>query len=57
MSTPYSSQLETGIAPTTSTSIPVYDSGQMFGADEKNRHAGDFYRLRVTHQNKLILTK
>lgn len=37
----------------------IHDSSQLFGAGREViiRHAGEFYRLRVTRQNKLILTK
>jgi len=37
----------------------VYDSRQLFGAGKEVliRHAGEIYRLRMTRQNKLILTK
>ena len=38
---------------------PVYDSAVLFGACREIfiRHAAELYRLRVTRQNKLILTK
>lgn len=37
----------------------VYDSRQLFGTGKEVliRHAGEVYRLRMTRQNKLILTK
>lgn len=37
----------------------VHESSQLFGAGREViiRHAGELYRLRVTRQNKLILTK
>lgn len=37
----------------------VYDSRQLFGTGKEVliRHGGEIYRLRVTRQNKLILTK
>ncbi len=38
---------------------PVYDSKALLrdGREIFIRHAGETYRLRVTRQNKLILTK
>lgn len=41
------------------TSTRVYESGHLFHAGKEVliRHAGETYRLRVTRQNKLILTK
>ena len=37
----------------------VYESRQLLGEDKEIfiRHAGEIYRLRMTRQNKLILTK
>jgi hemin uptake protein HemP len=35
------------------------NSGELFGAVREIliRHDGSYYRLRITHSNKLILTK
>ena len=37
----------------------VYESRHLLGEDKEIfiRHAGEIYRLRMTRQNKLILTK
>lgn len=45
--------------PEVNTSTRVYESGHLFHASKEIliRHAGGVYRLRVTRQNKLILTK
>lgn len=42
-----------------SAPLPVYESGQLFesGKEILIRHGGELYRLRLTRQNKLILTK
>lgn len=39
--------------------MPVYESGTLFGTARSLiiRHAGEEYRLMITRQNKLILTK
>lgn len=39
--------------------IPLVRSKELFGAAREIliEHSGGFYRLRVTHSNKLILTK
>lgn len=41
------------------TPLPVHESSELFGTGKEIiiRHAGEIYRLRVTRQNKLILTK
>ena len=59
MSTPLASKPGAGTVPAASTPVPVYESGQIFvtGKEVIIRHAGELYRLRVTRQNKLILTK
>lgn len=38
---------------------PVYEVKALFGASKEIliRHTGEVYRLRITRQNKLILTK
>jgi hemin uptake protein HemP len=40
-------------------SIPLFRSQDLFGRGREIliEHGGCFYRLRVTHSNKLILTK
>lgn len=39
--------------------IPLLRSGDLFGKAREIliEHSGGYYRLRVTHSNKLILTK
>jgi hemin uptake protein HemP len=39
--------------------IPLVQSKELFGTAREIliEHSGGFYRLRVTHSNKLILTK
>jgi hemin uptake protein HemP len=39
--------------------IPLFRSQDLFGRGREIliEHGGHFYRLRVTHSNKLILTK
>jgi hemin uptake protein HemP len=39
--------------------IPLLQSKELFGSAREIliEHSGGFYRLRVTHSNKLILTK
>lgn len=39
--------------------IPLVQSKELFGGAREIliEHSGGFYRLRVTHSNKLILTK
>jgi hemin uptake protein HemP len=46
-------------APADCGELPVVDSADLFrGATElRVRHRGDEYRLRITRQGKLILTK
>ena len=41
------------------SSIPLLRSEELFGRGREIliEHAGGYYRLRVTHSNKLILTK
>ncbi|MEW5756274.1 MAG: hemin uptake protein HemP [Pseudomonadota bacterium] len=50
---------KSGVAPAASAPLPQYESNLLFGAGKEIviRHAGELYRLRVTRQNKLILTK
>jgi hemin uptake protein HemP len=40
-------------------SMPCLRSEELFGKQREImiQHAGSFYRLRLTHSNKLILTK
>lgn len=53
ISSPGSRHLSAGPA------IPCLQSEELFGKAREIliQHAGGFYRLRVTHANKLILTK
>lgn len=46
-------------APGRATTVPCIDSGQLFqqGSTVHIEHAGQCYVLRVTRENKLILTK
>ena len=50
---------ELAVLPPVNGQPAVYDSRQLFatGKEVLIRHAGEIYRLRVTRQNKLILTK
>lgn len=45
--------------PAATTTLPVHESSELFKAGKEIliHHAGELYRLRVTRQNKLILTK
>lgn len=45
--------------PAARTPLPVHESSELFRAGKEIliRHAGELYRLRLTRQNKLILTK
>lgn len=46
-------------APPRGPAIPLLRSEELFGKAREImiEHSGGFYRLRVTHSNKLILTK
>ena len=46
-------------SPSSGPAIPCLHSQQLFGAAREIliEHSGAFYRLRITHSNKLILTK
>lgn len=43
----------------TSSPVPVIDTSELFGesTEVRLRHRGQEYRLRITKQGKLILTK
>ncbi|SNY91273.1 Hemin uptake protein hemP [Cohaesibacter sp. ES.047] len=48
-----------GLSSDGSADIPTIDSRQLFadGREIQISHRGEFYRLRITAQQKLILTK
>ena len=45
--------------PASGPAIPCFSSQQLFGREREIliQHGGSYYRLRITHSNKLILTK
>lgn len=45
--------------PPSGPALPCLNSQQLFGRDREIliQHGGSYYRLRITHSNKLILTK
>jgi len=56
---PVSAATGQSIGPSIGPSIPCLRSLELFGKSREIliEHGGGFYRLRVTHSNKLILTK
>ncbi len=50
---------ETAMPTGADAGLPVIDSARLFatGREVRIRHAGEEYRLRLTSNNKLILTK
>ncbi|WP_298395440.1 hemin uptake protein HemP [uncultured Azonexus sp.] len=59
MNTPPKPAPDSSTPPASNTSLPRVDSGQILqGANTVEiEHAGQRYLLRVTRENKLILTK
>lgn len=52
-------QSPAAVAPPHGPAIPCLNSRELFGPEREIliRHGGAYYRLRITHSNKLILTK
>ena len=52
-------QSPAAVAPPRGPAIPCLSSRELFGSEREIliQHGGAYYRLRITHSNKLILTK
>ena len=52
-------QSPAGVALPRGPTIPCLSSQELFGPEREIliQHGGSYYRLRITHSNKLILTK